>query len=84
MTRYYPTVSDRIFQALCENPYGLTCDELIEYVYPDPDHEPDMAADNIRVHISMMNTRWKKRNAGFRVKPAGMKRYRIFVRRVRK
>ncbi len=80
----FHTIAAVIFDALCEHPYGLTIDQLVEIIYPNPDKEPARAVDSTRVRISYMNKHWREQNQGFRIKAAGMKRYAIFIRRVRK
>jgi DNA-binding response OmpR family regulator len=42
-------------------PRRLTLDELIEFVYPDPDHEPRFARNGIKVTIGHIR---KKRDLG--------------------
>lgn len=80
----FHTIPAVIFDALCEHPYGLTKDQLVEVVYPNPDKEPDWAITSLTVCICRMNKKLKRDNSPFRIKPAGLKRYAIFVRRVRK
>lgn len=84
MTVPFHNIRACIFDALCEHPHGLTVHELIEVIYSDPDQEPDNAVANIRVRIHQMNKSFQKKNELFRIGPAGLKRYALFIRRMRK
>jgi len=73
-----------MFEALCDNPYGLTAQQLIPVCYPDPDREPDHAEDNVRVAITRTNKWFERFNSPFRIYRVTLSRYALFVRRVRK
>lgn len=71
---------DKIFDALCANPYGLTMNQLIEAVYPDPDREPDGANGCIRHTVEKMNRRWRQDRALLRIRGSRTdRRYRVWI-----
>lgn len=48
-------VGHAILQALTEKPFGKTTRELIEWAWPDPDHEPREPEDCIRHAVAQLN-----------------------------
>ena len=82
----------RMFNALCEHPYGLSGFELMNIIYADDeDGGPDWPTVNVRVH--QFNVEAKLKNSPFRIhtlvngRPgkgggSGL-RYRLWVRRVK-
>ena len=78
-------VSGRIFDLLCEHPYGLTSRELADKVYADdPDGGPDWAAESINGLVWQMNQRAKKEGLGIRIRGHGGpgSKYLIYVVRL--
>jgi hypothetical protein len=76
-------IHPRIFDALCAHPYGLKMQELIPHVYPDPDREPDWAANCITASVCRMNKRWRAEKSMLRVRGSGGpgSRYQIWIAR---
>jgi hypothetical protein len=61
-------VMGRIFDALCEHPYGLSIRELVDFVYSDdPDGGPSWANNSINVTICRFNAHAKKEKLGVRI-----------------
>lgn len=70
----------RIFDALCGHPYGLTMNQMLEAVYPDPDREPDCAYSCLTSTIYRMNLRYAQRHELFRIRGSKTdKRYRLWI-----
>ena len=80
------TILQRIFNALCEHPYGMTTSELMQILYgADADGGPD-SDHGIAVHRIHFNTQAEKAGAPFRIhcRIGGPgHRYQIWLRRVR-
>lgn len=75
-------VGSRVFFALCERPYGMTCDELIQAVY-NGSGEPDWARSSVSACIHKLNRRLKQRGSLFSIRGYGGpgSRYQIFLRK---
>ena len=77
-------VRERMFNALCEHPCGLTVNELIEIVYRGA-KEPAYAVGCVQAASHFINARFKDQKIGLRIRGSGGRgsRYRIYVIRQR-
>ena len=58
----------RIFYALCEHPYGLTREELVDIIYgDDPDGGPLAAGNCISVNVWRFNVLARRHRIGLRI-----------------
>jgi len=74
-------LSRRIFVLLCDNPYGLTSQELIDRIYPYGVGGPNPVL-TIRTTICDMNLRWQHTGSLFRIHSRrNLFRYRIYITR---
>ncbi len=73
-----------LFDSLCEHPYGLTVQQMISVLHPDPDKEPINPENSVRVLIYRFNDKLASFNSPFRIKRTTLGRYCLWVRRVRK
>ena len=61
-------ITRKIFNALCEHPYGLTGHELVDIVWGDAeDGGPDSAMNCLNVHIWRFNRDAKRHGSMFRI-----------------
>lgn len=75
-------VGQRIFDALCSNPYGLTSRQLVDIVYrDDPDGGPLSDRNAIDVRIVHMNRMWRRRGVGLRIRSRGHWGYQVWITR---
>lgn len=74
-------MANRIFNVLCEHPYGQTIYELCSLVYPSADGGPDYAISSIQTRIVRMNKKWKAENNSLRIHGHGGpgSRYQVWI-----
>jgi len=75
-------ISERLFDALCTHPYGLTSKELVEKMYFDrEDGGPLTAAESISVRVCYINKRFERLGISLRIRGHGGpgSRYQIYV-----
>lgn len=75
--------AQKIFNVLCEKPYGLTWRELAEHLWcDDPEGGPLCSRDSIAVTASKFNSYARQRKAGFRIKVGSLGdglRYKVWI-----
>lgn len=76
-----PSVSFKIFDLLCDHPYGLTAKQLAEQVWTADDGGPDWWNSSIQVSVLRINRLAQACGIGLRVRGSGGpgSRYQIWV-----
>lgn len=74
---------DRVFDALCVHPYGLTMGELIPLVYLDPNREPEHPEWVLPAVICHANKKWRTAGELIQIRGSGGpgSKYQIWIKR---